>query len=36
MTTDWVLVIVSRSYNASVDSFILVVEKKLAARKDPE
>jgi hypothetical protein len=37
MTTDWVLVMVSSSYNAIVDSFPFpVLELKLVARKDPE
>jgi hypothetical protein len=35
MTTDWVLVIVLSSYNASVDANP-VLESKLVARKDPE
>jgi hypothetical protein len=35
MTTDWVLVMVSISCNAIVDSF-LVLEPKLVAKKDPE
>jgi hypothetical protein len=35
MTTDWVLVMVSVSCNAVVDSF-LVLERRLVATKDPE
>jgi hypothetical protein len=35
MTTDWVLAMVSSSYNATVDPF-LVLEPKMVARKDPE